>query len=51
MISERRLRLAWGQEASFVVKNKVSKGRPVGIWGEPGWYKWKFEFDACITCG
>jgi len=50
-IGERRLRLAPGQKVSFVVKKSVSKGRPVGVWVEPEWYKREFEFDARTNCG
>ena len=51
MIGERRMRLAPGQKVSFVVKDKVSKGRPVAVWVEPEWYKRDFEFDARASCG
>lgn len=50
LIGERRLRLAAGQKVSFVVKNKVSLGRPVAVWVEPEWYKREFEFDANLSC-
>jgi len=51
MIGERRMRLAPGQKVSFVVKDKISKGRPVAVWIEPEWYKRDFEFDASASCG
>ena len=51
MISERRLRLGSGQKVSFVVKGKITKGRPVAVWVEPEWYKREFEFDASVSCG
>lgn len=50
LIGERRLRLGAGQKVSFVVKNKVSMGRPVAVWVEPEWYKRDFEFDANLNC-
>lgn len=50
LISERRLRLGQGQKVSFVVKDKVSQGRPVAIWVEPEWYKRDFEYDANLSC-
>lgn len=50
MIGERRMRLAPGQKVSFVVKDKISKGRPVAVWIEPEWYKRDFEFDASVSC-
>lgn len=50
LISERRLRLGEGQKVSFIVKEKVSQGRPVAVWVEPEWYKREFEYDARITC-
>ena len=49
-IGERRLRLAPGQKVSFVVKDKVMKGRPVAVWVEPEWYKREMEYDATINC-
>lgn len=51
VIGERRMRLAPGQKVSFVVRDKISKGRPVGVWVEPEWYKRDFEFDARASCG
>lgn len=51
MIGERRMRLAPGQKVSFVVKDKITKGRPVAVWVEPEWYKRDFEFDASVSCG
>ena len=51
MIGERRMRLAPGQKVSFVVRDTVSKGRPVAVWVEPEWYKRDFEFDARASCG
>ena len=50
MIGERRMRLAPGQKVSFVVREKISKGRPVAVWVEPEWYKREFEFDARASC-
>ena len=50
MISERRVRLGEDQKVSFVVRGKVSQGRPVGIWIEPEWYKRDFEYDAALNC-
>ena len=50
LIGERRLRLGSGQKVSFVVKDKVTQGRPVAVWVEPEWYKREFEFDANLTC-
>jgi len=51
LIGERRLRLGAGQKVSFVVRDKISQGRPVAIWVEPEWYKRDFEFDANLACG
>lgn len=51
LIGERRLRLGKGQKVSFVVREKISKGRPVAVWVEPEWYKREFEFDANLSCG
>lgn len=50
LISERRLRLGEGQKVSFIVKKKVSQGRPVAVWVEPEWYNREFEYDARIAC-
>lgn len=50
IIGERRLRLAPGQKVSFVVKDKIMKGRPVAVWVEPDWYKREMEFDASTSC-
>lgn len=50
LIGERRLRLGAGQKVSFVVKDKISQGRPVALWVEPEWYKREFEFDANLNC-
>lgn len=50
LIGERRLRLGAGQKVSFVVKDKISQGRPVAVWVEPEWYKRDFEFDANLSC-
>lgn len=50
LLGERRLRLGSGQKVSFVVKRKVSQGRPVAVWIEPEWYKRAFEFDANLSC-
>lgn len=50
LISERRIRLGEDQKVSFVVRDKVSLGRPVAIWVEPEWYKREFEFDAAVAC-
>lgn len=51
LVGERRLRLAEGQRASFVVKNKVMAGSRFGVWIDPTWYKREMEFDASIRCG
>jgi hypothetical protein len=50
LIGERRLRLGMGQKVSFVVKDKISQGRPVAVWVDPEWYKRDFEFDANLNC-
>ncbi len=50
LIGERRLRLGKGQKVSFVVKDKVSNGRAIGVWVEPEWYKREFEYDANLNC-
>ena len=50
LIGERRLRLGAGQKVSFIVKDKIAKGRPVAVWVEPEWYKRDFEYDANMKC-
>lgn len=50
LVSERRIRLAEGQKVSFIVRDEISQGRPVGIWIEPEWYEREFTYDANVTC-
>ncbi|MDH5773130.1 MAG: hypothetical protein OEY84_08345 [Rhodospirillaceae bacterium] len=49
-MTERRIRLAPNQKVSFVIDNKKSGGRPVGMWIEPEWYKRDFVYDAKTSC-
>ncbi len=50
MVSQRRMRLAPGQKASFKVKKKFASGEEMGLWVEPGWYSRKFTYDARVRC-
>lgn len=50
LIGQRRLRLAGHQKLTFVVKDAVMKGRPVGVWIDPAWYARGFTFDAAAHC-
>lgn len=49
-ISDRRMRLAPGQQASFKVKKKLASGDEMGLRVEPGWYSRKFSYDARVRC-
>lgn len=49
-MTERKLRLAPNQKVSFVINKEKSRGRPIGIWIEPEWYKREFSYDARATC-
>jgi len=47
-VSERNMRFAQGQKASFRMKN-VGNAR-IGIFVEPSWYDRPFQFDAEVDC-
>lgn len=47
-VSEREMRFAQGQKASFRMKNPG--GGSLGLFVEPSWYKRQFEFDAVVKC-
>lgn len=47
-ISEREMRFAKGQKASFRLKN-IGTAR-VGLFVEPSWYERPFKYDAEVDC-
>ncbi len=47
-VSEREMRFAQGQKASFRMKNPGTGG--LGLFVEPSWYKRPFELDAEVKC-
>ena len=47
-ISEREMRFAKGQKASFRLKN-IGPAR-VGLFVEPSWYERPFKYDAEVDC-
>lgn len=48
-VSEREMRFAQGQKASFRLKSEGSSG--IALFVDPSWYKRPFAFDAEVTCG
>ncbi len=47
-VSEREMRFARGQKASFRMKNVGSAH--IGLFVEPSWYKRPFRYDAEVAC-
>ena len=50
IITERRMRLAQGQHASFRIKAKRNPTGRLGLAVRPGWYKRPAKLDATATC-
>ena len=50
LISKRRMRLKYGQRASFKIKTSQLPSGRVGLWVKPGWYKRDFDYDATVRC-
>jgi len=49
-LSQRRLRLASGQSASFKIDSSKVGVAPLGLWVEPSWYARDFHYDATLSC-
>ena len=49
-LSQRRLRLASGQSATFKIDSSKVGAAPLGLWVEPSWYARDFRYDATLSC-
>jgi hypothetical protein len=50
MITGRKLVMAKGQKASFVLQGTFHRGDEIGVFVDPTWTERKFTFDSRITC-
>ena len=49
-LSQRRMRLASGQSASFKVANPKAGSASLGLRVDPSWYTREFRYDATLSC-
>jgi hypothetical protein len=49
-LSQRRLRMARGQRATFEIDNPKVGATALGLWVEPSWYARDFRYDATQSC-
>jgi len=49
-ISQRSIRMAASQQATFRVSERMNPGDEVGLFVEPTWYQRAMTFDATVSC-